>query len=87
MIKKLLVFGCFLCSLFSLAQEHIPKNDGVKTINSNYTALTNAKIHVSPNQVIEDGTLLIKDGKIVSVGTSVSIPQNCLVTDLSLIHI
>ncbi|WAC03305.1 amidohydrolase family protein [Lacinutrix neustonica] len=83
MTKKLIVFSCFLCSLLSLAQEHIPKNDGVKTIHSNFTAFKNAKIHISPNQVIENGTLLIKDGKVVSVGTAVSIPKNCLVNDLS----
>ncbi|WP_044403561.1 amidohydrolase family protein [Lacinutrix sp. Hel_I_90] len=83
MTKKLLVFSCFLCSLLALAQEHIPKNDGVKTIHSNYTAFTNAKIYISPTQVIEKGTLLIKEGKVVYVGESVTIPKNCLVTDLS----
>ena len=63
MIKKSLLFAFLACNLSLFAQENIPKNDGVKTISSNYTAVTNAKIHVSPTQVIENGTLVIKDGK------------------------
>jgi len=83
MIKQLLLLTTFLCSITIFAQENSPKNDGVKTVNSNYTALTNAKIHVSPTQVINNGTLLIKDGKVVSVGASVSIPSNSVKIDLT----
>lgn len=83
MAKKILLLACFLCNIITNAQEHIPKNDGVKTINSSYTALTNAKIYVSPTQIIENGTLLFKDGKVVTVGAAVAIPKNCLVTNLS----
>ncbi|OIQ23061.1 amidohydrolase family protein [Lacinutrix sp. MedPE-SW] len=83
MIKKLLLTTmlCFSAALF--AQDYAPKNDGVKTINSNYTALTNATIHVSPTQVLDKSTLLIKDGKIVAVGKSVSIPKNAVKVDLT----
>lgn len=59
-----------------------PLKDGVKTTNTNYTAFTNARIQVTPNQVIENGTLLIQNGKVVATGTSVSIPQNTVVIDL-----
>ncbi|AUC80856.1 amidohydrolase family protein [Lacinutrix sp. Bg11-31] len=83
MIKKSLVFAFLICNLCLFAQENIPKNDGVKTISSNYTAVTNAKIYVSPTQVIENGTIVIKDGKIVSIGSNVSIPKNAVITDLS----
>ena len=76
-----------LCILFSFinlsGQEYFPKNDGVKTTNTNYTAFTNAKIFVSPTQIIEKGTLLIKEGKVVNVGTTVTIPKNALTIDLS----
>ena len=78
MIKKWAALSLLLCGYFSFAQEYVPKNDGVKTNTSNYTALTNAKIYVTPNQVIEKGTLLIKDGKVVSSGASVTIPKTLL---------
>ncbi|WP_323788069.1 amidohydrolase family protein [Psychroserpens sp.] len=72
----------FLCSFSLLAQEYFPKNDGVKTINSNYTAFTNAKIHITPSQVIDNGTLLIKDGKVVASGLQVTIPKNSTVINI-----
>ena len=65
------------------AQEYFPTNDGVKSINTNYTAFTNAKIFVTPTQIIDNGTLLIKDGKVINAGTSITIPKNSLIIDLT----
>ncbi|TXE04379.1 amidohydrolase family protein [Gelidibacter salicanalis] len=81
MIKTLLTLMTFMCSFSLLAQEYFPKNDGVFTKNTNYTAITNAKIFVTPTQIIEKGTLLIKDGKVVASGASVSIPKNATQID------
>jgi len=81
--KRLTILGLFFCSLIAVAQEHVPKNDGVKTNTSLYTAFTNAKIYVTPTQVIDNATLLIKDGKVVSSGNNVSIPKNSVTVDLS----
>jgi len=67
----------------SFAQKYFPKNDGVKASNTNYTALTNARIYITPAEVVENGTLLIRDGKIVGVGSRVDIPANSTVMDLS----
>ncbi len=82
MNKKYLLLLMLLCGLLSFSQEHFPKNDGVRNVNTNYTAFVNAKIHVTPTQIIENGTLLIKDGKVVSSGMSVTIPNNAVVVDL-----
>jgi len=64
------------------AQDYFPKNDGVKTKNTNYTALTNAKIYITPTQVLENASLLIKDGKVVRSGNSITIPKNTTVINL-----
>ncbi|WP_460218788.1 amidohydrolase family protein [Psychroserpens sp. MEBiC05023] len=72
-----------LCSFMLFAQDYFPKNDGVKTTNTNYQAFTNAKIHITPTQVVENGTLLIRDGKIVASGSQVTIPKNATVIDLN----
>ena len=82
MFKIPLSLLLFLCSFSLLAQEYFPKNDGVKTINSNYTAFTNAKIHITPSQVIDNGTLLIKDGKVVASGLQVTIPKNSTIINI-----
>lgn len=82
MIKfKFAIALCF-CSFALFAQDYFPKNDGVKTTNTNLQAFTNATIYISPNQVITNGTLLIKDGKVLASGTQVNIPKNTLIVDL-----
>jgi len=83
MTKTLLRLLIFMCSFSLFAQDYFPSNTGVKANNSNYTAFTNATIHVTPTETIENATLLIKDGKVVSVGTSVSIPKNTTKIDLT----
>lgn len=65
-----------------MAQDYFPKNDGVKESNSNYTAFTNATLFVTPTQRITKGTLLIRNGKVVGVGKSVSIPKQAIIVDL-----
>jgi imidazolonepropionase-like amidohydrolase len=83
MTKKYLILMMLMCTFSLVAQEHFPKNDGVKSENTNYTAFTNAKIYVTPTQVIDKGTLLIHDGKVVASGATVSIPANAVVIDVS----
>lgn len=83
MNKKYLILMMLMCTISLAAQEHVPKNDGVKSANTNYTAFTNAKIYVTPTQVIDKGTLLIHDGKVVATGTTVNIPANAVVIDVS----
>jgi len=82
----LLILGLLL-GVSVNAQDYFPKNDGVKEKNTNYTAFTNATIHVSPTQTINKGTLLIQNGKVVSAGKSVSIPQNAITVNIEGKHI
>ncbi len=82
MKMKLLALAMVWCGATVFAQDYFPKNDGVKTTNNNYTAFTNATIHVTPGQVLENATLLIQDGKVKGVGKNVSIPGNTVQVDL-----
>ena len=50
--------------------------------NTNYTLFTNAKIHSSHKNIIDGGSMLIKDGKIISVGKTVDIPENSIIINL-----
>lgn len=83
MKNNILTLICALSIGFGLQAQidYFPKNDGVIAVNSNYTALTNAKIYVNPTTVIEDGTLLFKGGVVISVGTKIAIPANTVVVD------
>jgi len=69
----LLVF-LFTFSVFS--QEYHPKNNGVKTPQSNSIVFTNATIYVNPTTILKKASLLIEDDRVVAVGRAISIPKN-----------
>ncbi len=77
-----MILGLFFSAFSLQAQEYFPKNDGVKTRNTNYTVFKNAKIHIDPENVINDGMFAIKEGKITAVGKTINIPKNSIVIDL-----
>ncbi len=81
-MKKVLIFLCFLISATIYSQEYFTKNSGVKTPKISTIALINAKIYVTPTQVITNGTLLIKDGKVSDVGANIAIPENAKIVDV-----
>ena len=82
MQKKALLYFLMLCVMTVSSQEvYFPKNDGVSNINSNYTAITNVKIYVTPSTIIKNGTLLIKDGKVIDSKKSLKLPINTLIID------
>lgn len=86
-MKQLLMLLCFVCSTSLFSQNYFPKNDGVKTESHNYHAFTNATIHISPTETINNATLLIKDGKVISSGKQVQIPENSTIINLEGKHI
>ena len=88
MLKKIISLGAFMFLGIALqAQDYFPKNDGVIARNDNYTVLTNAILHISPTETIENGTLIFREGKITSVGKSVKAPTNAVTIDLKGKHV
>ncbi|KQC28568.1 amidohydrolase family protein [Flagellimonas eckloniae] len=82
MKMRLFTLTAFFVSVTLFGQDYFPKNDGVKTKNNNYMAFINAKIFITPTQVVDNGTLLIQNGKVVQVGKTVTIPKNTVIEDL-----
>jgi hypothetical protein len=68
---------------FIFSQDYFPTNDGISFNNSNYTLFTNAKIYSGDKNIIEDGSMLIKNGKIIAVGKSVEAPKNSIIINLN----
>ena len=85
-MRHIFLFIFALSTLFSSAQETFNVN-GAHNKNHNYYAFTNAIIHVDYQKIIEKGTLLIQDGKIVAAAKNVNIPKNAVVYDLKQKHI
>jgi imidazolonepropionase-like amidohydrolase len=86
-MKKLQFIFLFILIYASNAQEYFPKNNDIKGSEKGFTAFTNATIYKSPTQIIQTGTLLIKDTKIVAVGSQVVIPKNTKIIDLKGLYI
>jgi len=76
---KLLLSGLLFTCLLQ-AQETFPVN-GVADKRDGCYAFTNATIVQSSTSTLQKATLVIRDGKIVSVGTTVSIPKDAVVID------
>ncbi|MDC1060979.1 amidohydrolase family protein [Flavobacteriaceae bacterium] len=84
-IRLLLLF--FAASISGFSQDYFPANTSVKTSASHYQAITNATLHPAPNQQIDNGTILFKNGTIIAVGQNINIPENTLIHDYSGKHI
>lgn len=81
-MKKIILLLFSLSLVFLVkAQETYPVN-GSADIRSGKFAFTNANIVISADQIIANGTLIIKDHKIENVGAGISIPKGYVVIDL-----
>ncbi|CAM1372455.1 amidohydrolase family protein [Tenacibaculum xiamenense] len=82
-MKKLFILLLFSSLIQVRAQEYFPINTGVKTSQNKLIVFKNAKIFITPQKVLKKGVLIIKDGKIVDVGKSISIPKEAHIIDLN----
>lgn len=86
-MKRLMtLIGCFLVAFSVFAQPTFPEN-GIADHQEGLYAFTNATIHTSYKQAINNATLLIRQGKVEAVGTAVTIPAGAIVVDLKGKHI
>lgn len=82
-MNKIAVCCLFFLSLASAAfsQSSFP-NTGIKDEREGLYALTRATIFVDYRTKIDSATLLIRDGKILDVGSNVTIPKDAIVLDM-----
>jgi len=81
-MRKLILLLFFFTLHVSHAQEYFPTDSEVKTRKNTAFAFTNATIYVTPTAVLKKATLLIKDGKVDTVGKNVKIPEGTIITNL-----
>lgn len=65
----------------AMAQETFPRND-VQDTRTHAYAFTHAHLVIDHQTTIENGTLLIRNGKIERTGTNLSVPPGYTVVDL-----
>lgn len=83
-MKKILLFLVLhqLVVLYGAAQKTFPYN-GILPKDVTSVAFIHAGVVMDPNNRIDDATVIISNGKIVSVGKNEVIPDNAVVYDLS----
>jgi dihydroorotase-like cyclic amidohydrolase len=75
-----ILMGCFSLSLF--AQPTFPVN-GVGDERTTTFAFTHATIVKDPQNSLQNATMLVRNGKIIAIGTNVIVPADAIVTDCS----
>ncbi len=79
--KFALFFILCFCTISSIAQITFPRN-GVYDERSGHYAFTNAVIYISPDSILENGTLIIKHGKVVMTGKGIPVPEDAVHLDM-----
>ena len=82
MIRIAVFLTYFLSTcLAGYSQETFPVN-GMHDKGHIVYAFTNAKVYVDYKTIVDNATLLVQDGKVLSVGSGTAIPKGALVYDL-----
>ena len=82
-LRHLLPLALFLFAPLLSAQVTTAPVQGLRENDPRTHALLNARIVTAPGQVIEKGTIIIRDGLIVEAGASVKLPAEARLWDLS----
>ena len=80
MRRSLFTFLLVLALSPAMAQTGFPVN-GVADPRHGTFAFTNATIVRDPQTTIQNATLVVRDGKIIAIGTGIPVPGEALVTD------
>lgn len=80
MRKIKLLFSCLALSTMLYAQETFPVN-GIADKRDGCYAFTNATIVKDAQNTIQNGIMVIRDGKIIAVGAGVTVPKDAVVID------
>jgi imidazolonepropionase-like amidohydrolase len=88
MIKRLplLVVITVLAVSAAFGQTTFPIN-GIQDKDAAVYAFTNATVHVSASNVVENATLLVQEGRVIGVGAGLGVPKGAIVSDLDGKHI
>jgi hypothetical protein len=76
------IFGLALPSSSAYAQVSANRLEGLRDNTPRWHAITGARIVIAPGKVIDNGTLVIRDGRITAVGADVVVPNGARVWKL-----
>ncbi len=82
MPKQLLTVFLLVCPALAWAQDMFPQN-GVRDERPNHYAFTNATIVVDAQTTLQNATMVVRQGRIMAVGSNVPVPPGAVVANLS----
>ncbi len=85
-MKKIVSLIALFSVSFLQGQVTFPVNGATNPLHTTY-AFINAIIHVNEDVIINNGILLVKDGKIIEAAEKVALPKDAVVTNLNGKHI
>jgi imidazolonepropionase-like amidohydrolase len=77
-----LILTSVFLSLNAFAQHTFPINGVAISFDATHV-FTNATLVISPQETIDNGTLIIKDDKIISASSDTSFPQGAIIHDMT----
>lgn len=86
-MKRILFIALLIACNASVFSQEAFRYEGPANNPSGYYCFYNAVLHINPDQVIEKGTLIIKDGIIIEINTSSNVPSGATGIDLKGKHI
>ena len=84
MIQRIIATFIFICGII------YPQIEPIKDLHSNpprVWALTHGMVHTEPGKFLKNATIIIRDGKIASVGRYIKIPMDAYEIDLEEAHV
>jgi imidazolonepropionase-like amidohydrolase len=81
-LRALSALACLLAAPVVPAQQSTLPADGIRDATPRLVALTNARIVIAPGQVVERGTVVIRDGVVEAAGANVRPPAGASAHDL-----
>lgn len=85
-MRKILLLFAFISLGHAQGQDTYPVN-GPRMNAGGFYCLNNAVVHVDADKAIENAMLIIRNGKIVEVGTGLTPPRGAVVVDMKGKHI
>ena len=80
--KMHIVLSLMICFLGILPGQ-IKPSDGLRENPPGVWALTNGTVHTEPGTILNNATIIIRDGLIENVSTIISIPEDATILDIS----
>src|SRR5690348_2822602 len=75
------LFALFSCIIASALFAQTTPVEGLRDKTPDVFALTNATVVISPTQTLEHATVVVRNGRIESVGANASAPSDAFIID------